>query len=124
VALLAEEIVEEWLNREGYFAMRRIKLGVQEMGLLDRYVQRPEDLECPTLKCERRFGPSAMSPAYPKLSSRQRAARPAAPKHARSEELRHGIIEWITKKYDHPKKQRVRNQLAPRPWSRELVIHA
>jgi hypothetical protein len=34
VALLAEEIVGEWLNRQGYFTIRGIKVGVHEMYLL------------------------------------------------------------------------------------------
>jgi hypothetical protein len=27
------------------------------------------------------------------------------------------------KKFDHPAKSKLRNQLAPGPWSRELVLH-
>lgn len=34
MALLAEELVEEWLNRNGFFTIRGIKLGVQEIDLL------------------------------------------------------------------------------------------
>jgi len=34
MSLLAEEIVEEWLNRDGYFTIRGIKLGVHEIDLL------------------------------------------------------------------------------------------
>jgi hypothetical protein len=34
MALLAEEIVEEWLNRQGYFTIRGIKIGVHEIDLL------------------------------------------------------------------------------------------
>lgn len=34
MALLAEEIVEEWLNRQGYFTIRGVKIGVHEMDLL------------------------------------------------------------------------------------------
>ncbi len=34
MSLLAEEIVEEWLNRQGFFAIRGIKQGVQEIDLL------------------------------------------------------------------------------------------
>ena len=34
MALLAEQIVEEWLNRRGYFTMRGIKHGVNEVDLL------------------------------------------------------------------------------------------
>lgn len=34
MALLVEKIVEEWLNRQGYFTLRGIKMGVQEIYLL------------------------------------------------------------------------------------------
>jgi len=31
---LGEEIVEEWLNRQGHFTIRGIKLGVDEIDIL------------------------------------------------------------------------------------------
>jgi len=34
VALLGESLVEEWLNREGFFTIRGVKHGVDEMDLL------------------------------------------------------------------------------------------
>ena len=34
MALLAEEVVEEWLNRNGYFTIRGIKVGVDEIDIL------------------------------------------------------------------------------------------
>jgi hypothetical protein len=34
MALLAESLVEEWLNREGFFTIRGVKHGVGEMDLL------------------------------------------------------------------------------------------
>ena len=34
MALLAEEIVEEWLNRQGFFTIRGIKVGVDEIDIL------------------------------------------------------------------------------------------
>lgn len=34
MALLAEEIVEEWLNRLGFFRIRGVKIGVHEIDLL------------------------------------------------------------------------------------------
>jgi Holliday junction resolvase-like predicted endonuclease len=34
MALLAESLVEEWLNRDGYFTIRGLKHGVGEMDLL------------------------------------------------------------------------------------------
>lgn len=34
MALLAESLVEEWLNRDGYFTIRGVKHGIGEMDLL------------------------------------------------------------------------------------------
>ena len=34
MALVAEEVVEEWLNQQGFFTIRGIKLGVKEMDIL------------------------------------------------------------------------------------------
>ena len=34
MALLGEEVVEEWLNRNGYFTIRGIKVGVDEIDIL------------------------------------------------------------------------------------------
>src|SRR6266496_383246 len=34
MALLAESLVEEWLNRDGFFTIRGVKHGVGEMDLL------------------------------------------------------------------------------------------
>jgi hypothetical protein len=34
MALLAETLVEEWLNRAGFFTMRGVRVGVSEMDLL------------------------------------------------------------------------------------------
>jgi hypothetical protein len=37
MALLAESLVEEWLNRSGFFTMRGIKCGVNELDLLGSF---------------------------------------------------------------------------------------
>jgi hypothetical protein len=34
MSLLAEEVIEEWLRRDGHFTMRGIKLGNHEIDLL------------------------------------------------------------------------------------------
>jgi hypothetical protein len=34
MSLLGEEVVEEWLNRNGYFTIRGIKIGVDEIDIL------------------------------------------------------------------------------------------
>ena len=34
MALLAESLVEEWLNRQGFFTIRGVRAGVDELDLL------------------------------------------------------------------------------------------
>ena len=34
MSLLGEEVVEEWLNRNGYFTIRGVKVGVDEIDIL------------------------------------------------------------------------------------------
>jgi hypothetical protein len=46
MALLAEQLVEEWLNCQGYFTIRGAKLGVQEIDLLAVRPMGKGKLEC------------------------------------------------------------------------------
>jgi len=45
MSILAEEIVEEWLNRQGFFTIRGIKIGVQEIDLLALRINE-NNIEC------------------------------------------------------------------------------
>ena len=122
MALLAEEIVEEWLNRQGYFTIRGIKLGVHEMDLL---ALRPsnEGLECRHIEVQASVRPMSYISRVPKRIQKEWGRPPNSPKERSVPELREGVREWISVKFDHPKKSKVRSQLAPSPWTRELVVH-
>jgi hypothetical protein len=122
MALLAEELVEEWLNRHGYFTIRGIKLGVHEIDLL---AIRPDGkkLECRQLEVQASVRPISYITRVPIEVQRRTGKAPGSAKVRHDDELRQGVREWIKKKFDHPEKQRLRNQLAPGPWSRELVVH-
>jgi hypothetical protein len=122
MALLAEELVEEWLNRQGYFTIRGVKLGVHEIDLLAvRHTGR--GLECRHLEVQASVRPVSYLTRVPKAVQLATGRAAASAKARTDEELRQGIEEWIQKKYDHPAKRKLRNQLAPGPWSRELVLH-
>jgi hypothetical protein len=122
MALLAEELVEEWLNRMGYFTIRGVKIGVHEMDLL---AVRPSDsgLECRQLEVQASVRPVSYVTRVPIEVQRATGRAPNSAKLRSDEELRQGIREWISKKFDHPEKKRLRARLAPGPWSRELVLH-
>lgn len=111
MALLAEEIVEEWLNRQGYFTIRGIKLGNDEIDLLA--VRLSED-GCHCRHIEVQASTRPISYITHTGSARLRSEG----------ELRTAVGEWIYKKYEQPAKMKIRETLAPgHRWSCELVVH-
>lgn len=122
MALLAEEIVEEWLNRQGYFTIRGVKVGVHEMDLIAvRFTAK--GLDCRHIEVQASVRPVSYLTPVPKAVQKKTGKAPANAKLREEEELRQGVREWVHKKFDHPKKKRVRERLAPGPWSRELIVH-
>ena len=122
MALLAEELVEEWLNRKGYFTIRGAKLGVHEIDLLAvRWVGKAP--ECRHIEVQASVRPIGYICPVPK-EVRKTTGRAAGSVKARCEsDLKQGINEWIEKKFELPDKVGLKERLAPGPWSRELVIH-
>ena len=122
MALLAEELVQEWLSRQGYFTIRGIKVGVHEIDLL---AIRPTatGLECRHIEVQASMRPVSYITRVPSAIQKAEGRAATSSKTRSGEELREGVREWIAKKFDLPAKARLRDQLAPGPWSRELVVH-
>jgi hypothetical protein len=122
MALLAEELVEEWLNRAGFFTMRGVRIGVHEMDLL---AIRPSanGLECRHIEVQASVNP--VSYLFRLTRADQEATgRAATSSGTRSEEqISRGADEWVHKKFEHPQKLKLLSSLAPGPWSREVVLH-
>jgi Holliday junction resolvase-like predicted endonuclease len=122
MALLAEELVEEWLNRQGFFTIRGAKVGVGEMDLL---AVKPTDgtVECRHIEVQ--ASTNAIS-YIAGLTKRLRDATGRATNSAKQrtrEEQEECVAAWVEKKFLDPKKAKVRDQLARGPWSFELVVH-
>ena len=122
MSLLAEEIVEEWLNRQGYFTIRGVKVGVHEIDLL-AVGWKNGHLDCRQIEVQASVNPISYLTRVPKAVQKETGRAAGNAKLREVEELRVGIQEWIEKKYDLPRKKQVRESLAPGPWSRELVVH-
>lgn len=122
MALLAEEIVQEWMNRQGYFTIRGIHLGVHEIDLL---AIRPtvDGLECRHIEVQASVRPVSYISRVPKSVQREEGRAATSAKERTPEELRQGVREWIDKKFDLARKRILRDALAPGPWTRELVVH-
>jgi hypothetical protein len=121
MALLAEEIVEEWLNRDGWFTIRGIKIGVQEIDIL-AIKSTKDEIACRHLEVQASFNPVGYLTKVSK--DQQKAGQKAGSAKARSDEqLNLSVREWIRQKFDHPKKVTQRKRLFDGAWTRELVVH-
>lgn len=121
MALLAEEIVEEWLNRRGWFTIRGVKSGVDEIDIL---AVRPQghELECRHVEVQASSNPiSYIAPAT--KAARAQGAKTNSPKKRDEAFLAACVDEWLDKKFFSRKKEAVRNSLAPGSWNLELVVH-
>ena len=123
MALLAEEVVEEWLNRNGYFTIRGIKIGVHEIDILAIKPLPDGGHECRHVEVQASINPVAYISKVPKGLHRKRGVGPDNAKARTMWELRRCVSEWLKKKFCHPKKQKMRESLCQGDWSFELVVH-
>jgi hypothetical protein len=121
MALLAESLVEEWLNRQGFFTIRGIKQRISEIDLL---AIRPTDsgLVGWHVEVQVSFRPVSYICKLPKDVSRATGIARTSAKLRSSDEIGTCARDWVEGKYKSPDKQRLRNQLWPGvDWSFHLV---
>jgi hypothetical protein len=122
MSLLAEEIVEEWLNRQGYFTIRGIKVGVDEIDLLAIKPKERGGHDCRHVEVQVSINPISYVSKVPKELRKQQGIAPNNAKRRDDDQLRQGVNEWIARKFDHQGKADLREKLCPGAWSRELVV--
>jgi len=121
MALLAEEIVEEWLNRQGYFTIRGIKMGVHEIDLLAVKSRGQGVVECRHIEVQASMRPVSYISRVPKQL--QKGGRAANSAKRSDSELVDGVAEWIDKKFRKQTKVDLMKSLWDGPWSEELVLN-
>lgn len=122
MALLAEEIVEEWLNRQGYFTIRGIKVGVHEIDLLAVRWHNDREPECRHVEVQASMRPVSYISRVPKSEQKKGRAKNSAKRSA--EELVAGVSEWVETKFRRPDKRALMSRLWDGEWSSELVVNA
>jgi len=90
MALLAEEIVEEWLNRDGWFTIRGIKIGVHEIDIL-AIKPTTNEIQCRHLEVQASFNAVSYLTPVPK-AKRQPGQGAGSAKHRSDEELRDSVL--------------------------------
>ena len=105
MALLAEELVEEWLNRQGYFTIRGVKVGVGEMDLL---AVKPTDgaVECRHVEVQASTNAISYVAGLTKRLRETTGRAANSAKQRTREEQEECVAAWVQKKFLDPKKAR------------------
>lgn len=122
MALLAESLVEEWLNRNGYFTIRGVKHGVGEMDLLAVHPQ-PEGVVVGWhVEVQVSFRPIGyIGRRTDEMIAESGGGRTSARARTR-EEVEKCACEWVKHKFLDPAKIQLRESLWPGVfWSFHLV---
>lgn len=122
MALLAESLVEEWLNRRGYFTIRGVKHGVGEMDLVAVRPQKDDPVEGWHVEVQASFRPigyigKLTAELLKTLGGSATSARARTP-----EQVEVCAREWVTNKFKTSEKAKLRERLWPGvQWSFHLV---
>ena len=109
MALIAEEVVEEWLNQQGYFTIRGVRLGRDEMDILAVKITKGQfDLRHYEVQA------SVNPVSYISHSNAKQMSK---------DELAVSVEQWIDKKFRMKKKEDLRNSLFAGAWAFYLVVH-
>lgn len=122
MALVAEEVVEEWLNQQGFFTIRGIKLGVNEMDIL-AILHCEGGVERRHYEVQASINPVSYISAVPKAIQRAEGRAPNSAKTRTADELEAGVDEWIKKKFRDPKKEALRQELSAGVWTHHFVLN-
>lgn len=121
MARLAEELVEEWLNRQGYFTIRGLKMGTAEMDLLAIKPVGPS-IECRHLEVQASTNPISYICSLPKPLQKSTGMGPKSAKKRTPEQVVASVDGWIDTKYRGKGKTDVKMSLCASKWSEELVV--
>jgi hypothetical protein len=122
MALLAESLVDEWLNRQGFFTVRGIRHGVDEIDLL---AVRPnmDSLEAWHIEVQASFRPigyiSSLTENYVPSFAKSKTSAKERP----LEVLERCVEAWVNKKYLTDSKLNARNLAWPNLKWRYFLVH-
>ena len=120
MSLIGEQLAEEWLNRQGFFTIRGVKVGNGEMDLL-AVKQDKGNIECWHFEVQLSLRPvSYICPAPKEL--RRAGKSPHNASKRSTDEAKQAVKEWLEKKYFDPEKDQVRSRLWPGKWKFGFIV--
>jgi len=109
MSLLAEQLVDEWLNRQGFFTLRGIKRGVHEIDLLGIRMAEGQ-LEGWQVEVQVSFRPVSYIGRLTKEQQTKIGAKSANSALKRDNRMIEATIDdWVEKKFRSPIKKEMRN---------------
>lgn len=123
MSLLSETLVDEWLNRQGFLTMRGIKnAGVDEIDLLGVRPIR-NGLEAWHVEAQISFNPVGYITQLSKSEQKRTQRKPGSAVHRDDTVLKESVYEWLHKKFDSPKKVKLREKVWPGLSWKRVFIH-
>ena len=125
MAIIAEQLVEEWFNRQGFFTIRGYKKGNDECDLLGVRIEgrQIEGIHCEVQVSARPIGYVAR---LPEEERKKLGAKGSSSAKKRPEKMMIGkcVASWMEKKFFNSKKSSMRNELWPglKKW-RMMFVH-
>ncbi|MBN2019009.1 MAG: hypothetical protein JW749_02155 [Sedimentisphaerales bacterium] len=101
---MAEEVAEKRLNRQGYFTIRGVKPGVDEIDILAFKPNADGTPECRHIEVQASTNPIAYISKVPRDRQKEEGIGPNCAKKRSDNELKEDINEWVEKKFERPRK--------------------
>lgn len=126
MALLAETLVEEWLNRQGFLTVRGVRDGVNEMDVLAMKLGSPSDVEPEAwhVEVQSSFRPMNYLTPLPKRLQRETGKGAGAAIRRDPEMVRECVEAWIEKKYRKEQMVKHRDLFCPGAEWKPVLVHA
>jgi hypothetical protein len=122
MSLLGEEVVEEWLNRKGYFTIRGAKVGNDEIDILAIRPLADGRHDCRHVEVQVSINPISYITKVPADIRKRTGVGAHNAKRRDTAQLSQGVQEWVKAKFDHPRKAELRSRLCSGDWTKELVV--
>jgi hypothetical protein len=123
MSLLSETLVDEWLNRQGFLTMRGIKnAGVDEIDLLG-VRPHPRGLEAWHVEAQISFNPVGYITQLCKAEQRRTGRKPGSAIQRSPEVLAESVGEWVHKKFNSPKKAKLRDKVWQGLTWKKIFVH-
>lgn len=125
MALLAENIVEEWLNRQRFFTIRGVRDTINEMDILAIRSVSGNKIECWHVEVQVSFRPQKYISDIPKYLMDEINAKSRTSMKTRTEaQLKKCVPEWANKKFLDKGKVSRRNSLVNNATWKYVLVHA